>query len=139
MSTPSPSTAGPHPTVWRPSSPSTVSSTVSTAAPSPGGAQDNQDRYVTSTGILRVAERLEPDLIDHFKDHLQKLHDTILSDSDLGMMGSLMIAPSYRKVQEESAQFLRDAIEAVERLQGGMRVAATNWRAAEDAGTVRYV
>jgi hypothetical protein len=139
MSTSSPSTAGPHPTVWRPSSPSTMPGTMPTAAPSPGGAQDNQDRYVTSTGILRVAERLEPDLIDHFEDHLQKLHDTILSDSDLGMMGSLMIAPSYRKVQEESAQFLRDAIKAVERLQGGMRVAATNWRAAEDAGTVRYV
>ncbi|WP_329085328.1 MULTISPECIES: hypothetical protein [unclassified Streptosporangium] len=112
---------------------------MSTPSQSTVGAQNNQDRHVTSQGILRVANRLEPDLIDHFEDHLKKLLDTVLSDSDLGIMGSRMIGPSYREVQEKSAGFLRDAIEAVEQLRSDMRVAAGNWRAAEDASTVQYV
>lgn len=99
----------------------------------------NQDRYVTSNGIRDLRDRLSEDVIPQFETRRRQVDETVLGPWDLGMSGSAIILPTYEGAVTRAREHLADAIGAARQWMDQLDTAATNWRTAEDASTVKYV
>ncbi|WP_433353230.1 hypothetical protein ACQP25_07945 [Microtetraspora malaysiensis] len=99
----------------------------------------NQDRYVTSNGIKKLANRLTDDVIPQFEKRRSQVEETVLGPWDLGMSGSVIILPTYEAAIVRARGHLDDAIGTAQKWTVQLGVAAANWRDAEDASTVKYV
>ncbi|GLW96152.1 hypothetical protein [Microtetraspora sp. NBRC 16547] len=94
---------------------------------------------MTSNGIRNLRVHLHEDVIPQFETRRQQMNETTLGPWALGMSGSAIILPTYERAVTRARDHLSDAIDAAEQWIVQLETAATNWRTAEDASTVKYV
>ncbi|MEU0565507.1 hypothetical protein ABZ297_08965 [Nonomuraea sp. NPDC005983] len=98
----------------------------------------SRDNLAYSAGIEHSAERIKNDLRPIFTGLCDAMPDTDIPDPGFGPVGNRVLANTYHETQQMALDLLNEAIEVIDSWEDLLKLAAKNWRVAEDKGIVRY-
>lgn len=95
------------------------------------------DIHVTSKAIASIQSNLREYLIPGLREFQSSADSTEISWPGFGTLG-LIFGGKYDSTRDDVKQYAEDAITTVENWIDSLETIKQNWRAAEDASTVRY-
>ncbi|MER7501177.1 hypothetical protein [Nonomuraea pusilla] len=99
----------------------------------------NREIHITSKTISRTQDRLQEELRDGLISFVKGLvPTTAVGGLGFGVLGGMILGGAYEGIQQRAEQLLGEAEGAVDSWVHSLGVCQRNWRAAEDAGIVRY-